>query len=576
MEAEVSCRNLRAAVEYVRSGADQEGVEALVRAAQAVEPSITEELLCDDSAWVSARIFRTVLETACRVAHDPDAAHKIGAHYVKSLSIGLMAPVFRAARTPELFFGNLPNNVSRFNRVFSISISAMSDSSVLVRHSYVKDVGIYGDKRACDFTAGAYATVPEFYEGPTATVKEVQCVTRGDPHCEYLVQWQPQKGWFGRMICPRRDNTNLLAETTDALVSAMERLENRGHELEAQRQKEEKIRRRFQQYVPYQVVAQVLGAADTRVPADVIEGDKRTITTMMADIRDFVGLTESFPPEVVVQTLNRFFSMSSRVIQEHRGTIDKFIGDAMLAIFGAPCSFGNDADRAVQAALAIQHEMDAFNEQQRRLGLRELQVGICLATGKAVAGNIGSELRWDYTVIGAPINLASRLQNFAKPLGTAVVADNATCMALRSDLSAEPLQETAIRGLTNPVMVHRIHSVEEQRRFLRYGVDLPAFTANTTGQIQNICLGGVSLVHPQIMDPGQQVRLTFTLLDRELTCEGVVRRVSGHGRDVELGIQIPQSSAAFDADFERFAASHEPEEEPPPPAIAPRNTSQGF
>ena len=556
MEAEVSCRNLRAAVEYVRSRADQEGVEALVRAAQAVEPSITEELLSDDTAWVSARVFRIVLETACRVLEDHDAPRKIGAHYVKSLSIGLMAPVFRAARTPELFFGRLPDNVARFNRIFSISVTAMSDRSALVRHNFVKDIAAYSDKRACDFTAGAYATVPEFYDGPTATVKEVQCVTRGDPYCEYLVQWKPQKGFLGKLLSPRRTNSSLLDETTNALVAAMERLEKRGHELEAQRRKEEQIRRRFQQYVPYQVVARVVGTEEART--ELISGDKRVVTAMMADIRDFVGLTESIPAEEVVQTLNRFFSMTTRVIQEHRGTIDKFIGDAMLAIFGAPGSYGNDADRAVQAALRIKQEMEAFNREQERLGLRELQVGICLATGNAVAGNIGSELRWDYTVIGAPINLASRLQGFAKKLGTVVLADSATCLALRSCVEAELLRESSVRGLTMPVMVHRVERLQEQRRFLRYAVNLPAYTSATAGQIEDIGLGGLSLAHPHPIEEGQPVRLTFTLLDRELSCDGVVRRVSETDDGVRLGIQIPQSTADFDADFERFAAGHEP------------------
>ena len=556
MAAEVSCRNLRSAVEYVRSQADQAGVEALVRAAQAVEPSISEELLCDDTAWVSARIFRTVLEASCRVLGDADAPRKIGAHYVKSLSIGLMAPVFRAARTPELFFNRLPDNVSRFNRIFKISVSQMSDHSVMVRHEYTMDLATYSNQQACDFTAGAYGAVPEFYDGPTATVKEVLCVNRGDPHCEYLVQWKKQKGLLGTLLSPGRGSTNLLAETTNALVAAMERLERRGHELEAQRRKEQQIRRRFQQYVPYQVVAQVLGTEEAR--AESLSGDKRQITAMMADIRDFVGLTESIPAETVVQTLNRFFSMTTRVIQEHRGTVDKFIGDAMLAIFGAPCSFGNDADRAVQAALRIKLELEQFNREQRRLGLRELQVGICLATGRAVVGNIGSELRWDYTVIGAPINLASRLQVVAKKLGTVVLADNATCMALRSDVQAEALQAANIRGLTMPVIVHQVQGLQEQRRFLRYAVNLPAYTAETTGQIENIGLGGVSLVHASAMEVGQPVRLSFTLLDRELSCEGVVRRVREQRGAVRLGIQIPQSGADFDADFERFAADHEP------------------
>ena len=581
MEPEVSCRNLRSAVEYVRSKADQQGVEALLRAARAVEDTVTEELLTDDAAWVSAEVFRVVLESASRVLKDEEAPHKIGAHYVKSLSLGLMAPVFRAARTPELFFGRLPDNVSRFNRVFSVTTSMISERSALVRHQYEKAVDAYADKRACDFTAGAYAAVPELYGGPVAKVKEVLCVTRGDDCCEYLVEWTKQKSWFGSLLAPRqrKDKDNLLAETTGALVAAMERLESRRLELEQQRAKEEQIRLRFQQYVPYQVVARVLGPG--QAGAAGLAGEQRQVTAMMADIRDFVALTESVPAEVVVQTLNRFFSMATGVIQDHRGTIDKFIGDAMLAVFGAPCSFGNDADRAVQAALRIKHELTAFNAEQQQLGLRGLDVGICLATGMCVAGNIGSELRWDYTVIGAPINLASRLQGFAKGHGTVVLADNATCMAMLSEPQTETIREARIRGLTMPVMVHKVEGIDEQRRFLRYAVDLPAFTADSAGRIENIGLGGVSLVHSEPMEHGQPVRLSFTLQDRELTCEGRVQRVITGPDGVHLGIQIPQSSAAFDVDFERFAAEHDPEpgapKDPAPTGgLARRNTVPGF
>ncbi len=91
-------------------------------------------------------------------------------------------------------------------------------------------------------------------------------------------------------------------------------------------------------------------------------------------------------------------------------------------------------------------------------------------------------------------------------------------------------------------------------------MNLPAYTSETAGHIEDISLGGLLLAHPHPLDEGQSVRLTFTLLDRELSCEGVVRRVTRGDEDVRLGIQIPQSGADFDADFERFAADHEPME----------------
>jgi class 3 adenylate cyclase len=562
MEAEVSCRNLRSAVEYVRQKGGPEAVGTLVRAARLVEPTLTEESLLDDTGWVSAEVFRKVLEAACRVLGDDEAARKIGAYYVKGLSLGLMAPVFRAARTPELFFAKLPKNSVRFNRVFSITVPNLNGESALVQHAYTKPIDTYGDERACAFTAGAYATVPELYGGPIASVTEISCVTRGDMFCQYVVKWKKQKGWFGWLLSLRRRRDGLLlAETTGALTDALERLERKRQELEEQRQNEERLRRHFQQYVPYQVVAKLLGPEEGG--ADSLAGEQRQITAFLADIRGFVDFSETHRAEDVVDTLNRFFTMASGIIEQHRGTIDKLIGDAMLAIFGAPYSFGNDADRALAAALHLKREIGRFNEQQRRLKLRPINVGICLATGHGIAGNIGSELRWDYTVIGAPINLASRLQSLAKDRGNVVLIDERTRRELHSEAKLLPVEAASIRGLADLVSVHEVLGFDERRRFLRYAIDIPAFTADAAGRLQNISLGGMLLSHPHPVAVGEEMRLTFALQGRELTCDGKVRRVSPDAEGAKLGIELPHSSDDFDADFERFAADHEPLQPPP-------------
>jgi len=472
--------------------------------------------------------------------------------YVKSLGLGLMAPVFRAARSPELFFGSMPENVKRFNRVFAVEVSSLSDHAMLVRHRYLLPVDEYGAARACEFTSGAYATVPTMYGGPLATVKEVLCVNRGDPHCEYMVSWKKQKGLLGTLLSNVRQDDALLAETTSALAAAMERLEQRGQELEGQRLHEQHLREQFQQYVPRQVVERVLGQLPDHEAGT--GGERRVVTALLADIREFVSYTQAHSPEQVVETLNRFFSMASEVIEDQRGTIDKLIGDAMLAVFGAPCSHGNDADRAVQAAVRIRDAMPAFNREQERLGLRPLKVGICLATGTGIAGNIGSELRWDYTVIGAPINLAARLQDLAKGHGDVVLMDEATRAALHGPVDARLIREARVRGLDRPVPVHLVEAHDERRRFLRYPVDAPVFTAEASGTLLDISLGGAAMRLQAALEPGHQ-RLAIGLHQREYSCEIWPVWCRPDGEHVLQGVAFGGLDAAFELQLEALAAA---------------------
>ena len=153
-------------------------------------------------------------------------------------------------------------------------------------------------------------------------------------------------------------------------------------------------------------------------------GERRRVTILMSDLRGFTSLSESLGPEEVVRTLNGYLGAMADVILRHQGLIDEFIGDAVLAIFGAPEPRADDARRAVPCAVHMQLAVDALNEKNQALGLPRIEMGVALHTGEVVVGNIGSEKRAKYGVVGAPVNHAGRIESFT--VGGQVLVSEAT------------------------------------------------------------------------------------------------------------------------------------------------------
>jgi class 3 adenylate cyclase len=144
-------------------------------------------------------------------------------------------------------------------------------------------------------------------------------------------------------------------------------------------------------------------------------GERRRVTIIFADLHGFTSLSEEMDQEKVVEILNTFFSTMTPIIFKHNGTLDKFIGDAMMAIFGAPISHDDDPFEAIQVAVEMMRAREAINQTYRHLGWPELKVSIGVNSGEVVAGYIGSEDHLNYTVIGDVVNTASRLQSSAGP-----------------------------------------------------------------------------------------------------------------------------------------------------------------
>ncbi len=205
-------------------------------------------------------------------------------------------------------------------------------------------------------------------------------------------------------------------------------------------QKQAQARSSFERFLPRQVVDHILRSPD----AIKLGGVRQKVTALFADIRNFTTLSETSTPEIIVALLNQYFSMISEVVFRHGGTLDKYIGDGLMALFGAPYVGELDAVQAVRAAVEMQRAMITFNEKLVAENLPSISIGIGINTGQAIVGYIGSETRLDYTAIGDTINTAARLESLAQP-GQIVISEN-TMQALDESFTLKPLGTEKLKG----------------------------------------------------------------------------------------------------------------------------------
>lgn len=183
-------------------------------------------------------------------------------------------------------------------------------------------------------------------------------------------------------------------------------------------------------------------------------GERREITILLADIRGFTNISSHLDPEKVVTMVNNFLSEMTRVIIAHGGTIDEFIGDAILALFGAPRAMENHAEKAVACALEMQQAMQAVNALNDQSGLPELATGIGINTGEVIVGNIGSEQRAKYGVVGHNVNFTSRIESYTK--GGQILVSDRTLQACAGLLETRGEMSVRPKGFDDYVRIHDI------------------------------------------------------------------------------------------------------------------------
>jgi adenylate cyclase len=222
------------------------------------------------------------------------------------------------------------------------------------------------------------------------------------------------------------------------------------------------IKRAFQRFVSPEVVERLV-----QNPAALqFGGELRNLTVLFSDIRDFTTYTERHPPEEVVHMLREYLTRMTDQVLAHQGTLDKFIGDAVMAIFGAPVPVADHAERACRTALAMVTELEKLQTKWAAEGREPFRIGIGINTGEMVVGNLGSEQLFDYTVVGDGVNLGARLESLNKEHQTKlhIIISDSTYEAARDAIEVRRLGEVVVKGKTKPVTVYELQGLKDNGR----------------------------------------------------------------------------------------------------------------
>jgi adenylate cyclase len=236
------------------------------------------------------------------------------------------------------------------------------------------------------------------------------------------------------------------------------------------------IRQRFGRFVAPSVLETIVVASED----ELTRPRRMEATVLFTDLKGFTTISEERPPEEVAALLNEHFEIMTEIIDRHAGTVSKFIGDAIMALFGVPVPQLDHAARAVRCAVEMQRAMDEFRQRLAQRQLPELFMRIGIHTGELVFGAIGSKRQSDLTVIGDTVNVASRLEGMNKEFGSRILISETTyeaAQAAGARLIAESVGEVTVRGRARPLRVYKVLGVDD--------VLLPeaaAVVGHTTGQ----------------------------------------------------------------------------------------------
>jgi class 3 adenylate cyclase len=258
----------------------------------------------------------------------------------------------------------------------------------------------------------------------------------------------------------KADTIDLPADTPDeikAIVSTRAAMLERIIRVSDQRlQLVRFIKDTFGRYLSKKVVEEILSSDKGRQ----IGGSRKTVTVLMADLRGFTTISESRDPEEMVQLLNRYLKQMSAIILAYDGIIDEIIGDAILAVFGAPDPHDNDPQRAVACAIEMQNRLARLNTELMDDGYPALEMGIGINTGNVIVGNIGSDLRMKYGIVGDTVNRAARIES--NSIGGQVLIGESTYRAVQSQVTADPPKTLMMKGMKKPLVFYSVSAIDMQ------------------------------------------------------------------------------------------------------------------
>jgi adenylate cyclase len=225
-----------------------------------------------------------------------------------------------------------------------------------------------------------------------------------------------------------------------------------GYRYWTEEREKKKIRGAFQYYLTASVVEQML-----KNPEKLrLGGEKKDLTVLFSDIRGFTSISEHMTPEALVKFLNEYLTKMTDIIFKYDGLLDKYMGDAIMAIWGAPLDQPDHAPRACYTALDMVDELRVLQEKWAAEGMPRLKIGIGINAGPMVVGNMGSDRRFDYTVMGDSVNLGSRLEGLNKVYGTNIIVSEMTYERVREEILGRELDSVRVKGKGQPVKIYEL------------------------------------------------------------------------------------------------------------------------
>ncbi|RKZ21135.1 hypothetical protein DRQ18_04985, partial [bacterium] len=222
---------------------------------------------------------------------------------------------------------------------------------------------------------------------------------------------------------------------------------------------EKKLIEALKRYLPARVVEKIMLNPEKAT----VEGERKFVTILFGDLSGFTSLSEKLEdPEKVVEVVNRYFTRMLEIVEKYGGDVDKFLGDAIMVVFGAPVAHGNDPERACRAALEMVKAIKEFGFVETPKGPVEINMSIGVNTGEVVALNVGSEKRMEYTVMGDNVNLASRLEGVARA-GEVIISDS-TYRYVKDIFEVEKLEPVKVKGKEKPIQIYKLTGLKEERK----------------------------------------------------------------------------------------------------------------
>ncbi|WPD22189.1 MAG: adenylate/guanylate cyclase domain-containing protein [Candidatus Electrothrix scaldis] len=281
---------------------------------------------------------------------------------------------------------------------------------------------------------------------PAGKMRVLQSVKNLQASLRHLT-WKTQRIATGDF----RHRIDFMGDFSAAFNSMTQQLQQAFADLEEANQL---IRQTFGRYLSDEIVQEILGTPNGMK----LGGVQQVVTIMMVDILGFTAICERLSAEEVVSMLNQYFDAMTDIILRYQGTIDEFLGDGILAMFGAPIQREDDAQRALACALEMQLAMEEVNRRNREKGFPEIEIGIGVHTGEVIVGNLGSHKRTKYGLVGHNVNLTSRIESYA--VGGQVLISDDTRKACGDCLRIKHAQEVMPKGVKDPITIYEVSGID--------------------------------------------------------------------------------------------------------------------